>query len=210
MKTYYQTNLPHIVPIGEVFFVTFRLVDSLPKDVIALLYEEYFLLQEQAKKQSVIEGYKRYFAKFDNYLDSNTTGNHWLKTPSVAEIVMKKLHEFDKKYYDLYAYVVMSNHVHLLVDFGKQIENLPANAVISNENYAQLDKVMNLIKGATSRFANIELGRKGKFWQKGSYDHYVRNGKELNNIIAYIVNNPVKAEIVENWEDYPYIYNAFA
>jgi REP element-mobilizing transposase RayT len=207
MKTYYQTNLPHIVPIGEVFFVTFRLVDSLPKEVIALLYEEYCFLQ---KNKSKIERHKQYFAKFDNYLDSNTTGNHWLKTPSVAEIVMKKLHEFDKKYYDLYAYVVMSNHVHLLVDFGKQIENLPANAVICNENYAQLDKVMNLIKGATSRYANIELGRKGKFWQKGSYDHYVRNGKELNNIISYIVNNPVKAGIVENWEDYPYIYNAFA
>ncbi len=214
MKTYYETNLPHIQPVGAVFFVTFRLADSLPAEAIARLQEEYQYHLDKAYKNSktiskevLRNEQKRYFARFDKLLDHNPQGNLWLKKPEIAKIVMDKLHEFDKKYYDLYAYVIMANHIHVLFDFGKQIDNISAEEEVSEINYTPLYKVMNLLKGATARTANLLLGRTGNpFWQKDNYDHYVRNGKELNNIVSYILNNPVKAGIVEDWQAYPFHY----
>ena len=226
MKIVYQTNLPHIQPIGEVFFVTFRLVDSLPAEVLQKLQDDYAYKQKEIHKsknpnlkQLLNDERKRYFSTFDSQLDTTNYGNHWLKLPEIAKIVSQKLHEFDKVYYDLYAYTIMSNHVHILVDFGKQTDNLPIellDEVAINENklatfdihYKPLYKVMNLIKGASARYANLQLQRIGTFWQRDNYDYYVRNGKELNNILAYIINNPVKAGLVENWQDFPFTYLA--
>ena len=50
--------------------------------------------------------------------------------------------------------------------------------------------------------------KKGAFWQHESYDHVVRNEKEFERILAYIVNNPVKAGLVADWQDWPYTYMA--
>ena len=55
-------------------------------------------------------------------------------------------------------------------------------------------------------YANRALERSGKFWQKESFDHYVRDKKEFWRILNYILNNPVKAGLVEKWEDYPFTY----
>jgi len=61
------------------------------------------------------------------------------------------------------------------------------------------------LKGATAREANRLLGRTGEpFWQKESYDHWVRNQAEFSRIRAYIENNPVKAGLVRTPEDYPW------
>ena len=230
MKTIYETNLPHIQPTGEVFFVTFRLVDSLPKEVLKKMQDDYIFTKEEIygkklpkQKQELQDQRKRYFREFDAKLDTTKGGNHWLKIPEIAEIITKKLHEFDKIYYDLYAYTVMSNHVHVLFDFGKQIDNLPKEILEDFNNldnlesmerfeihYKPLYKVLNLIKGASSRYANIALKRTGTFWQKDNYDHYVRNAKELNNIVNYIIQNPVKAGIVEDWREFPFTYLSFA
>lgn len=67
----------------------------------------------------MLQGTKKKFAKFDNCLDGYKWGNHWLKNLEIANLIAQKLLEFDKKHYDLYAYVIMSNHIHILVDFGK-------------------------------------------------------------------------------------------
>ncbi len=216
IKTHYRTSLPHIQPIGEVFFVTFRLADSLPLEVVEELKQTYQALKlafqhskTPTERENCWKEQKRYFAKFDRCLDGYKGGNHWLKNPEIAEIVAKKLLEFDKKYYDLYAYVIMSNHVHLLVDFGKQLDRLPSSVLLSEENYKPLYDVMRLIKGATARYANDILKRTGtNFWQRDNYDHYVRNGIELNNIVSYIVQNPVQAGVVDNWQDFPFVYVA--
>ena len=217
MKTYYETTLPHIQPVGAVFFVTFRLADSLPAGVVARLQEQYqqelqkLYQQDMPPSKEILQSeQKRHFARFDRLLDYHPQGNLWLKKPEIAKIVMDKLHEFDQQYYDLCAYVVMANHVHVLFDFGKQTDDIPVEVELSIQNYTPLYKVMNLIKGATGRSANLFLGRTGTaFWQKDNYDHYVRNGRELDNIVGYILNNPIKANIVEDWQDYPFLYPRF-
>jgi putative transposase len=66
---------------------------------------------------------------------------------------------------------------------------------------------MKLIKGSTAFAANKILDRQGQhFWQKDSYDHFVRNDEELTGIIKYVTNNPVKANLVTEWEDWQFTY----
>jgi putative transposase len=80
----------------------------------------------------------------------------------------------------------MANHVHLLI--------LPKISPA---------RLLQSLKGATAREANRLLGRTGEpFWQKESYDHWVRNGAEYVRIKSYIENNPVKAGLVQTPEEY--------
>ena len=92
------------------------------------------------------------------------------------------------QHYELHAFVVMANHVHLLV--------LPR---------VNPSRFLQSVKGYTAREANRLLGRTGQpFWQAESYDHWVRDDRESDRIRAYIENNPVRAGLVANSEDYPW------
>ena len=75
----------------------------------------------------------------------------------------------------------MANHVHVLL-----LPLIPASRLLQS------------LKGCSARQANLLLGRTGqKFWQAESYDHWVRNDREMEQISAYIENNPVKAGLVD-------------
>jgi len=123
----------------------------------------------------------------DRYLDLAPTGPRFLSQPEIAELVIHSLHKgVGLHHYDLGAWVIMANHVHVLL--------LP---II---NPALLLKSL---KGATAREANKLLNRTGQhFWQAESYDHWVRNEQEYSRIVDYIELNPVKAGLVQCPEDY--------
>lgn len=214
MKTEYSNRLPHLAPVGAAFFVTFRLADALPTEVIIRMKEEYDAEIERLEKEMpanyvklIQEVKQQYFGKFDQQLDNQTFGACYLKQPEVAAIIANKIKEYDGKYYNLHAYCIMPNHVHALFNFGHQISNLDEHRLsLYADNYVQLDKVMHLIKGGSAFQVNRLLGRSGKFWAKDSYDHYIRNEEEWLEVISYILNNPVKAGLVEQWEDWPGSY----
>ena len=65
---------------------------------------------------------------------------------------------------------------------------------------------MHSIKSYTAKEANKILSRKGTFWQEESYDHVVRSGQEHRNIISYILENPIKVGLAENWQKYPHSF----
>ena len=111
----------------------------------------------------------------------------YLRQPEIARIVVASIYKgVDLGHYELGAYVVMANHVHLLIR--------PRIAP---------DRLLKSLKGATAREANRVLGRTGEpFWQKESYDHWVRSASEFQNIRTYIEANPVKAGLVRNPRDY--------
>lgn len=210
IKTYYNNRLPHIAPIGAEFFITFRLFDSLPLSVLQTLKDELNSSVQilKAKKprnyKYLINKLKYDFSyKYDKFLDHNSHGKCYLKNEQVAQVVAEKLHQFDKEYYELEAYTIMPNHVHLLIDTAKQLEN---EGIDCESSYIQLDKIMQLIKGGSAFEANKILSRKGTFWMKDSYDHYIRNEKEWDNVLEYIVNNPVDAGLVNNWNDWKFTY----
>ena len=89
--------------------------------------------------------------------------------------------------YDLHAYVVMANHVHLLIT--PRIE---------------VSKLTQSLKRSTARSANRLLGLTGPFWQDESYDRLVRDQSEYERIRHYIEWNPVAAEIARSPDQFPW------
>ena len=192
---YYERYLPHRLPPGETIFITFRLAGSLPQETLARLQAEAQLTQQRCGSDVGLRyaEQKRYFGRFDALLDGTDHGPTWLRQPAVAAIVQQAIQYPAGKSYDLRCYCIMPNHVHLVVA-------LPDNA-------PPLVKTLQLLKGYSSFQANKLLGLSGKFWQAESYDHVVRPG-ELDRIISYVLENPVKAGLVEKWQKWPYSYLA--
>jgi len=94
--------------------------------------------------------------------------------------------EVERNFYELISWVVMPNHVHLLI--------LPKVSV---------SVLMRWLKGSTARNANRTLARTGQpFWQDESYDHYLRQSKQIGKTTAYIEQNPVRAGLVQAPEDW--------
>ena len=210
IKTEYYNRLPHIAPVGASFFVTFRLSDSLPQHVIKALKKEMHIAvnrvklgQPKDRNDHIIEIKKIYFTNFEHPLDDKIYGECYLSMPDIAQIIKNKLHSLDGVQYDLIAYCIMPNHVHMLVDFSIQI--VDANGFYHldiPENYTQLSSVMKMIKGGSAYESNKVLERNGSFWYKDSYDRYIRDEKDYWNVINYIIHNPVKANLVEKWNEY--------
>ena len=184
----------------------------MPKEVIEKLrkvYEnEIELIQKQFgtnKKRKLANFQKRYFGKFDHLLDSGEYGPVWLVENDIAQVVFNKTKSFDNKRYDLITMCIMPNHIHLLFNILDNIDVNPANNKGKTKKYIVAD-TMRLIKGATARECNLLLERSGSFWHHESYDHYVRNDRELRNMINYIIQNPVKAGLVNNWTKWKWTY----
>ena len=186
---FYRRHLPHWQPHGAVFFVTFRLKDSLPAEVCASVRD-----QRHALASDITGG--RSFVKWDEFLHSNPSGRKWLASADIASVIDEALRYRDGSQYILHAHCIMPNHVHAV------IELLQGEAA----REAPLNKVMQSLKRQTARKANSILGRVGAFWQDETYDHVVRDHKEFNRTIAYILNNPVKAGLVARWTDWAWTY----
>jgi putative transposase len=212
MRTDYQsTFLPHIMPIGSTFFVTFNLFDAIPNALMVALKaaheqrKQAILFSEKPNKAALLYRESRfYFKEYDDALDKLHNGIKHLENKELAQLVNDKIFEFEGIWYDVYAVCIMPNHVHVVFDFALQVqENVPIN----DDTYHQLDRVMKRIKGATGLECNRYLKRTGvSFWQRESYDHYVRDEKELHRIIRYVAQNPVKAGLTKNWEDWQFTY----
>ncbi len=210
MSEFFQRNLPHYHLPNATYFITFRLAGSLPVEVWKRLKEEYErekrLLSDKFKGNELLEerynAQKRHFARLDKFLDQSKAGPRWLAEPRFADIVTRELHALHPENYHLHAYCLMSNHGHLLIDQ----QDIPEPPPIEGKHYTSLSHAMRLLKGRSGYACAALLGRKGAFWQHESYDHVVRNEKELMRILNYIVNNPVKAGLINDWRDWPYTY----
>lgn len=186
---YYKRNLPHIHPEYAIYFVTFRLAFSLPKNIIDKLKTI-----KDTDENSLL-----YFLHYDKIIEQCKLSPMYLNQTDVAEIISKKLFEIDKVRYELICYCIMPNHVHFIF-------NMDNYWIDGTEYKYQITKILKDIKGSTAYFANNILKRKGQFWHHESYDHYIRNVDELNDTIKYIMFNPVKAELVANWQEWKWSY----
>ena len=175
----YRRNLPHVFPENTAIFITWRLRGSLPRG---------FELPIR-KTPGLTAGEK--FARIDRALDHGGRGSLWLRDPRVAEEVCAIIEygsESGLKRFVLHEYVVMPNHVHVLMT-----------------PYDEVSKITQSIKGTAAREANMLLGRGGKtFWQDESYDHWCRDAKEFGRIREYIAMNPVRAGLVATPQEWPW------
>ncbi len=200
-QVWYRRVLPHWQPAGVPFFLTWRLAGSLPANVLAefAAEEERIASDPRAKDEHsdwVINAYKRLFERQDNELHT-LNGPRWLAQPDIAAIVRDAMHQgVNERMYRLYAYTVMSNHVHVLL---QPLEDAETGQPVP------LARITQMLKGRTARFANQKLGRTGHpFWARESYDHWSRNENETRRIVAYILNNPVKAGLVTDSSAWPW------
>ena len=195
---FYRRKLPHWQPEGAQYFVTIRLANSLPKKAIRELLEfrKRVTSEDKSPESALADGIqRRVFQKYEKHLDSVTTGPTWLAQTAVANIVSESIHYRDSTEYDLFAYCIMSNHVHMVFEHLSKVSGkMP------------ITKIMQEFKRYTARQANKHLGRSGAFWQSESFDRVIRNQDELENTIRYTLNNPVKAGLIDQWEDWPYSY----
>jgi putative transposase len=193
MKREYYRHLPHQIPAGFPIFLTWNLKGALPKDVIEQLKREQNRLSRQprrpdeAPRERAIRQWKLLFAQSDQFLDRSGTGPQILGDPDASKCVENEILLGARELYTLWAWCIMSNHVHVLLT-----------------PHIVLAKITQRLKGTTSRKINHLQGMLGRtVWQDESYDHWARDEEETLRIIAYIENNPVKAALCKYPADWP-------
>jgi REP element-mobilizing transposase RayT len=207
-KFSYRRHLPHFQPPGATLFVTSRLAGSIPVEIQQQLNVETAeveatlagIADPKERAQRAYLEHRRLFGRWDAALHNTTSGPFWLGEVEIAGVIVQEIHLHDKQLYDLDAFCVMSNHMHLV------FTPLPK----TDGTYHSLPAIMQAIKGRSAYQANLLLNRRGTFWQHENYDHVVRDEAEWRRIIIYTLNNPVKAGLVRRWQDWPWSYCKFS
>ena len=175
--------LPHWRQSEKMYFVTFRLQDSVAQDQLRAWAAEKQIWEShhpQPWNEKVWNEYhERFTIRMEQYFDAGY-GSCSLGKPAISEMVEKALRHFDGTRYQLGDFIIMPNHVHLLVR--------PAE----NES---LEAVLHSWKSFTSKQANLTLGTTGSFWREEYFDHLVRNGAQYEKFQGYIRENPIKAKL---------------
>jgi REP element-mobilizing transposase RayT len=185
--------LPHLEIPGATYFITFRLADSIPKPYLRRLESECNIAigtlnrynscdnpHQHAKAWKIINRYSR---TLERYLDESHGACH-LKDPQVADIVAGALQFFNSERYELHAWCVLPNHVHVLC--------------VPGEGFV-LGKILHSWKSYTAKEANKVLGRTGTFWSREYYDRIVRNEKQYGKCLEYVMGNPAKSGL-QDWK----------
>lgn len=168
--------LPHRDEPGLVQFVTFRLNDTFP-EALRSEWEHLWKIEDDRKRRTELEA----------YLDKGH-GECYLRKPEIAQLVEDAFKMFHGTRYELRAWVIMSNHVHVLL----QVNAMPMAEIIESW------------KKHTASKANRILKRKGAFWAAGYYDTYMRDAEHERRTVAYIEKNPTKAKLVPAPADWPW------
>src|SRR5688572_4520149 len=167
---HFRGKLPHLKRDGAIYFVTFRLADSLPAHEVARLKDERTAILEQARaakrpltwheEQELLAWY---CDKVEALLDAGS-GACWMSKTEVADLVAQAVTFFSGQRYDLQAWVVMPNHTHV---------------VVWPHPEHTLSSILHSWKSYTSKEANKLLHREGEsFWQAESFDHWIRDEEE--------------------------------
>jgi REP element-mobilizing transposase RayT len=181
--------LPHWTKAGAIYSVTFRLNDSLPRQVLDSWRQEREDIVKRAASQhrpltphEERELERLHSDRVEAFLDAGNGACH-LRDPRIAALVRDALRHFDVDRYDLIAWVVMPNHVH---------------AVLRPLTGHELPAILHSWKSYTATQANRILGLSGTFWMPEYYDHLIRDEQDFAHAVEYIVSNPQRAGL-ENW-----------
>ena len=170
--------LPHWHQTGKMTFVTFRLGDSIPQNVLDEILLEYELRVSSHKdsldkRELEVWRWEKY-NRIEKFLDRGM-GECLLESPQCRDAVAKALLHFDGERYKVFAFVVMPNHVHVLM--------MPLGSWVMQD-------IMKSIKHYSALQINRLLGRNGNVWQRESFDRIVRDEEHYMNILKYIYRNP--------------------
>ena len=162
--------LPHLEVAGRTTGITFRLADSLPRDVVGRWKQ---MLLGKSHEEAKIELRRRIAAWEDA-----GRGHCWLLRNECAAAVEEALLHFDGDRYRLVEWCVMPNHVHVLLRL---------------EPGQSFERIVRSWKNFTAKRINAMVGRSGSLWAPDYFDRLIRDGEHLANARRYVRMNPVKA-----------------
>ncbi|HET6575320.1 MAG TPA: transposase [Fimbriiglobus sp.] len=190
-----EGRLPHWSQHGVVCFITWRTWDSMPADVLAGWLAErntwlrcHHIDPESADLAALVErlpsDLRHTFRQFVSNRWEETLdrchGTCVLRRPDYARIVADSLLFFDSERYLMTDFVVMPNHVHLLVAFP---------------DADRMCKQCESWKHYTAVRLNKLLRRTGRFWETESFDHLVRSEEQFDYLRQYIADNPSRSAL---------------
>jgi REP element-mobilizing transposase RayT len=180
--------LPHWEAEHAIYFVTFRLADSLPQELITQIRQEREVLAKSIAANTDVEAdsirlnkLRALIRKAEDCLDEGL-GHCYMRNPRIAAVVAGAIRHFHDRY-KLLAWCVMPNHVHVL---------------FSPLSGFTLSSILQSWKSYSAHQANRTLRRSGIFWQREYFDHLVRSESHLLKFVRYIEQNPQKAGL-QNW-----------
>jgi REP-associated tyrosine transposase len=195
--------LPHWDMPGAAYFVTGCLEGSIPAQGL-LEVARYRSKLKQLKKPSAlndreweIHRWKLAFVKLEDWLDRKPA-NRILQRPELAHIVVDSMYHFAEQRYDLLAYVAMPSHFHWV--FQPRDEWVRQ---FSDDRRSPRQQIMYSLRRYSAARCNRILERRGAFWQHESYDHWIRDANEMDRVIQYVEENPVKAGLVNEAAKWP-------
>lgn len=178
-------RLPHWQQDQVLYFLTWRLADSLPAGVLKTWQRQkadWLASHPPPWTGQVEEEYhERFSRQMDRWLDQGT-GGCVLRDPRAAQVVADALRHFDGERYWLDRFVVMPNHVHVLVTLHEGV---------------RLDEVVHSWKSFSANRINRVLARRGELWQEGYFDRIIRSEGHWRRCREYVEANPREASLRE-------------
>jgi REP element-mobilizing transposase RayT len=159
--------------------ITFRLAESVPRAVREQWHDEVRLLS-----RSRADAEER--MRIEDYLNRGL-GPVWLRDPQIPALVQDALLHFDGGRYRLHAWVIMPNHVHV---------------VMTPQPDWSISKIVFAWKSFTANRANVVLGRRGAFWHSDYFDRFIRNDEHFATAVQYVEQNPVVAGLCNRAEEW--------
>jgi primosomal protein N' len=179
----YSGWLPHWRQSEKLYFVTFRLNDSVAQEQLHAWTEEKKIWESYHPKpwtqKTFDDFHERFTERMERLLDAGY-GSCALARSEVALLVENALNHFDGTRYQLGDFVIMPNHIHLLVRPD------------ANES---LESILHSWKSFTAKQANDLLKTSGAFWRNESFDHLVRSQTQYEKFRNYIAENPARAHL---------------
>ena len=190
-----ERKLPHWSQAGVICFITFRAHDSFPKEMLTRFHADRRHWLRCHRINPDHDDWREHLQGLDNSLQHDffrTFSTRWHETldrgageclladPEFSNIVRTSLLHFDGDRYEMTDFVVMPNHVHLLVAF--QDEDAMLSQCESWKHY-------------TATRINRATGGDGRYWQQDGFDHLVRSLEQYEHFRRYLADNPKKARL---------------
>lgn len=203
MREFTRNNQPHYQQHSRGINLTVLVHDAVPQAWLAQLRTN---REEQIRliKNDILPDKELRIGKvhgetdqtLEDLLARKHSQEHPFRDPRAARVAHEYLLSKNGVWFTLHSNSVMSNHLHSQFD----------PILVAGISLYPTDAVVGMIKGGISYAVNKALGRSGALWADGYYDRYIRSAAHFNQAYYYNVNNPVKAGIVERWEDHPWTY----
>lgn len=201
----YQRNLPHFHIPERDYTLVYTLAGSLPSKAIDQLTDS-FITKKLAvdilpgteltikDKRRLQQLENDYAARFDQYLHQVKNGPTYLQQPEIAQIIIDSIYFVENvlRYWTVWSYCIMPNHVHLECSL--------------KENAPSLELIMKSHKNFTALESNRVLKREGAFWRHETFDRLIRNEEDFTRRVWYTIMNPVVAGLIKRWQDWPFTY----